>query len=511
MVDVIMTLIWNEIRPIDYYHVQLTSSLSLFQIKTLTHLYQPLIGSNAYSLYLTLLSEVDGERHISVEKNHQWLMNVMSSTLDQIYRARLRLEALGLVKSYVVSKSEEHTFFEYELNPPLTPEQFFGDDILSICLYNQIGTHRYKDLRARYSAFYSSSTEEAKSEKKEITKEFHEVFTTFHPSELVALNGTEIQRELHRIEKEFPLPDPVNKEAWEPEYKRFAIDIDVLKGLLLKGLKHESILSPDNMTHIKKIAYFYQLDEWNLSRLLHDSLTVQDELDLALLREKAKEWYRLHEGGKPPRVIHMVQPISQRVVSEKEAQTDEDKHLYTLENISPLKLLEAYQGGGKVAEADVKLVEELLFDYQLYPSVVNLLIEYIYLTNDFKLPRYLVTKVAAHWKRLKINDIKQAQELAKKEHQQYKQWKEKSKDETSAKGKSSSYQKTNTQKQSYQKTNVRKDILPPWIEEQAKRESEGIPNESPPVSTITEQQREERIKSLLQALGEWDEKEKGDE
>lgn len=509
MVDVIMTLIWNEIRPVDYYHVQLTTSLSLFQIKIATHLYQPLMGANAYSLYLTLLNEVEGDRHISSEKNHQWLMNVMSSSLDQIYRARLRLEALGLVKSYVVRKTEEHTLFEYELFPPLTAEQFFGDDILSICLYNQIGTHRYKELRSRYSSYFFSSAEGDKSERKEITKEFHEVFTSFHPSELVALDGTEIQSELHSIEQRFPLPVPVDREAGEPEYKRFTIDVDVLKGLLLKGLKHEAVLSPDNITQLKKIAYFYQLDEWNLSRLLHDSLTVEDELDLILLREKAKEWYRLQEGGKPPRVIHMVQPISQRVVTEQNVHTEEDKHLYTLENISPLKLLEAYQGGGKVAEADVKLVEELLFDYQLYPSVVNLLIEYIYLTNDFKLPRNLVTKVAAHWKRLKINDIKQAQELAKKEHQQYKQWKEKSKeDKPAGKDKSASNQKTNYQKQNYQNPSVRKDILPPWIEEQSKREAEGAPQEQA-LPTITEQQREERIKSLLQALGEWDEK--GDE
>jgi replication initiation and membrane attachment protein len=495
-----MALVWNQLRPTDRYRVQLANSLSLFQIKIVTHLYQPLMGPTAHSLYLTLLSEVDGEQHFSADKNHQWLMNIMGSALDHIYRARLRLEALGLLKTYTMEKGSDQMVFEYEVFSPLSPSQFFEDDILSICLYNQVGTTRYKELRARYSSYLVSPRDNEIPAKKEITKEFHEVFTSIHPSELVAINDTEMQHELYSLAQQFPLPNSKENEITnQPRYQRYKIDTDALKSFLMKGLKTESILKTENLHQMRKAAYFYQFDEWTLSRLIHDSLTIDDELDLSLFREKAKEWYRLQEGGKPPRVIHKAQPISQRVITEEEVETEEDRHLFILESISPLNLLEEYQGGGKVAEADLKVVEELLFDYQLSPSVVNVLVEYIYLTNNFKLPKNLVTKVAAHWKRLKITDIKQAQELAKREHQQYKQWQEKAKESKS----------TDKDRKSYtQKTNVRKDTLPPWIEEQVKQDTH-VPQREPQTelpSSISDQQKRERMEHLLKALGEWDKK-----
>jgi replication initiation and membrane attachment protein len=494
-----MALVWNQVRPTDRYRVQLANSLSLFQIKIVTQLYQPLMGPIAHSLYFTLLSEMDGEHHFSTEKNHQWLMNIMGSALDHIYKARLRLEALGLLKTYAIDKEADQTVLEYEIFPPLQPGNFFEDDILSICLYNQVGTQRYKDLRARYSS-YLVSTQEDEFIKKEVTKEFHEVFTSIHPSELVALKGTEIEHELQSIAQQFPLPISKDKEiTGEPRFKRYKIDTEAVKSFLMKGLDVQSILGTENVHQMKKVAYFYQFDEWTISRLIHDSLNTNDELDLSLFRERSKEWYRLQEGGKPPRVIHKAQPVSQRVVSKDQLETEEDRHLYTLETISPLKLLEEYQGGGKVAEADLSLVEELLFDYELYPSVVNLLVEYIYLTNNFKLPRNLVTKVAAHWKRLKITDIKQAQELAKREHQQYKQWKDKAKETKPSTGKE--------RKSFSQKTNVRKDTLPTWIEEQENQEPQKPLTDSHSESaSITDQQKRERMEHLLKTLGEWNEK-----
>ncbi|WP_025027949.1 replication initiation and membrane attachment family protein [Caldalkalibacillus mannanilyticus] len=493
-----MTLVWNELRPQDRYRVHIVQPLSLFQIKTLTQLYQPLMGSISYALYVTLASEVDGLHHYSIERNHQWLMNMMNAPLDKLFHSRIRLEALGLVKTYRVTKEDYYTFIEYELLPPLTPKEFFGDDILSIYLYNQIGTMRYKELRAQYHAYLYG---EGESEKTEITKEFHEVFHSVHPSELMALRGTESDQELQQMEIEYPLPSEPSDLPISPSYARYPIDLDSLRGFLMKGINSEVLLTDEVVLELKKISFFYGLDEWNVSRLIHDSLTVEEEIDLIQLRQKAKEAYRTQHGGKPPKLIHMVQPMAKRMFHLESTQlSEEEKHLQRLENLSPLELLEAYQGGGKVAEADLKLLEELLYDYELLPGVVNLLIEYILLTNDYKLPKNLVTKVAAHWKRLNITTVKQAQDLAKKEHQQYKEWKSKSAEEKGVK---------NSNKKVPQKNAVRKDKLPSWIEEQKKKEEyDHKPEdnlEKVQSQSISDHQKRERIESLLKALGEWDE------
>jgi len=490
-----MTLVWNELRPQDRYLVHIVQPLSLYQTKTLTQLYQPLMGSTSYALYLTLSTEVDGWQHHSSEKNHQWLMNVMNVALDKLFHARVRLEALGLLKTYRKSATGDYPVFEYELLPPLEPKEFFDDDILSIYLYNQIGTVRYRALRAQYHA---NQFKESDDQKQEITKEFHEVFTSIHPSELMASKGTEMEKELQHLEKEYPLPTVLHDQENAPHYNRYPLNIEALKGFLMKGIPTEHILTEETLLELKKLAYFYQFDEWSMSRLIHDSLTPYDEIDLQVLREKAKETYRLQHGGKPPQLIHSVQPLAHRVTQNDnlEKLSEEDKHIQRMETISPLQLLEHYQGGGKVAEADLKLVESLLYEYDLYPGVVNTLIEYVLFTNEYKLPKNLVTKVAAHWKRLKIKTVKQAQDLAKKEHQQYKLWKTKSAEKNSQPNYNSKAKAKN----------VRTDQLPAWIEDQMKEEEKtDSPQQAESNQNGGNTQKKERIESLLKALGEWDE------
>ncbi|WP_405054344.1 DnaD domain protein [Tepidibacillus marianensis] len=63
-------------------------------------------------------------------------------------------------------------------------------------------------------------------------------------------------------------------------------------------------------------------------------------------------------------------------------------------------------------------------DYQLPYPVVNVLLEYILLSNNYKLPKNLTEKIAGHWKRLKIKTVDEALKIAKKEHQLYKDWQE---------------------------------------------------------------------------------------
>lgn len=464
-----MALVWNEIKPKDGFRVSLKSLLSQSQLRTLTHLYQPLIGSLSYALYLTLANEVEGERIFSVEKNHQWLMNLMNAPLDAIYHARLKLEALGLMKSYLVTKDEHQTLFEYELFHPFTPEQFFADDLLSICLYNQVGAQRYRDLRMRYSTYYVANGGE-QLEKKEITKEFHQVFNSLAPSELVALKGSEMNEQISAWTNQYPLASTARTETSPPKFDQYELDLDVLKSSLMKGLDPASVINQQTIPVLKKIAYFYQLDAWVLGSILHDALDYHEQLDLELLREKAKEWYRYQEGGQPPVVVPTIQPKQKpnttSTPQESQNLSEEERHMLQLEQISPIQLLEQFQRGGKVAEADIKLAEELLFEYKLEPPVVNLLLEYIFYTNNYKLPRNLVTKVAAHWKRFNVQTIREAQVLALKEQEQYKEWQRKQEEkERQGKRIPSGFSSGASQQ-------VRKDKLPPWIEAQQKKETE---------------------------------------
>lgn len=85
----------------------------------------------------------------------------------------------------------------------------------------------------------------------------------------------------------------------------------------------------------------------------------------------------------------------------REAVTEEEKMIKLYERTPPLTLLEKRSDGAKVAAADARIVESLIIDYQLYPGVVNVLLDYVLWQNDMKLTKAFIDKIAAHWARKK--------------------------------------------------------------------------------------------------------------
>lgn len=74
-----------------------------------------------------------------------------------------------------------------------------------------------------------------------------------------------------------------------------------------------------------------------------------------------------------------------------------------------------FQNGSRIPDADMDLVERLIHEYGLPYGVINVLLEYVMYTHDYKLPRPLVEKIAGHWKRRGVETVEEAYELARKE------------------------------------------------------------------------------------------------
>lgn len=84
---------WTEVIPSDHYTVALNGLLHDYDRKILVFLYQPLIGTIAYSLYMTLWMEVEENRiWSSSSRNHHGLMSMMDLSLKEIYEARKNLK-----------------------------------------------------------------------------------------------------------------------------------------------------------------------------------------------------------------------------------------------------------------------------------------------------------------------------------------------------------------------------------------------------------------------------------
>ena len=128
---------------VDTFVVINRTLLSDYDRKVLTMLYQPIVGSTTVTLYLTLWSFLDKLEVISTDLTHDSLMTNLQISLEQIVEAREKLEALGLIKTYL-KEGKEYNSYVYELYSPLKVYDFFNDPILSTILCDTIGPTEYK-------------------------------------------------------------------------------------------------------------------------------------------------------------------------------------------------------------------------------------------------------------------------------------------------------------------------------------------------------------------------------
>ncbi|KZE96377.1 Replication initiation and membrane attachment protein [Geobacillus stearothermophilus] len=151
-------------------------------------------------------------------------------------------------------------------------------------------------------------------------------------------------------------------------------------------------------------------------------LEMQNFFFFDALRRAAREWYEIEHGGAAPRLVERVQPLAYRTMEYIEPRTKEEALMKQLETISPRQLLKEISGGAEPSLADLQLIEDIMFQQQLLPGVVNVLIYYVMLRTNMKLSKKYVEKIASHWARKKVRTVKEAMELAKEEAKTYQNW-----------------------------------------------------------------------------------------
>lgn len=82
------------------------------------------------------------------------------------------------------------------------------------------------------------------------------------------------------------------------------------------------------------------------------------------------------------------------------------KLIALLEAISPKKLLQDIADGTEPSKADLKIIEEIMFEQKLEPGVTNVLIYYVMLKTDMKLSKNYIQKIASHWARKKVKTVR---------------------------------------------------------------------------------------------------------
>lgn len=457
---------WQELLPGDQYKVSAAGLLYEYDRKIITRLYQPLIGPICFSLYMTFWSELEENRLWSEPTTHYSLMNTLGLNLREIYEARLQLEGIGLLNVYRKEVGEVKEFV-YEINPPLSPQQFFTDGMLNIYLFKKIGKAQYNRLKR----FFSDDAIPIQ-DYENVTKTFAEIFASDHSlyvsdeakDEEILLQG---QRFISRQEGS--------------ELTGFEGNFDF--DLLMAGIKSSLVSKKAFTTKIKntiaKLSFLYGIDPLDMQKLVIGA-TYDDEIDEEILRKSARDWYQIEKQSDMPSLIYNVQSPKYRVQMEK-PKTQEEEHIYYLETTSPLEVMKHYHNGGEVVEADIEIIENIMMNQNLTPGVVNVLIEYVMMKADKKFTKNYVEKIAGQWSRKNVNTVKDAMELARNEHRKYQSWVEGNK--KNIKG--------------GHKKAIRTEMVPKWMK---KKETTNLQQENPEVVQALSEERQQEIWERLKKL-----------
>lgn len=428
---------WSEIQPIDSLIVKMNGVLHPQDQKIIDSLYQPLIGPFSTALYYTLWNRVQENRLWSERLNHYHLMNFLDLNLEEIFQARLKLEGIGLLKTYVKTEADNRSYL-YDLQPPLSAEGFFTDGMLNIYLYQKIGKSQFLKLKR---LFMDEKVD--LSGYQEWTRSFQDVFSSL---------GSEALTDQEAHTASLPGEQQEFFRRQEPNLIKIGgeqFNFEVLFSGLSEIMVPRRVFTQEVKEAISKLAFLYSIDAVNMKNIVLASLDADQTIDIEELRKAARDWYQLEHDHQLPQLVDRVQPVYARNVIEPK--TKEEQLISYLETISPRQFLIDLADGGEPAPSDLQAVEDVLFHQKLPPGVINVLIHYVMLKTDMKLSKSYLAKIASHWSRKKIKTVKEAMDLAKSEHRQYQEW--------------ANDRKTPTQKRNKP---IRTERLPDWfIEPQA--------------------------------------------
>ena len=377
-----------DLYPADIYQVIDKSLLSEMDKLVLNTLYMPIIGNIAVVLYLKLQSETRNT-FISSELTHHHLMTSMGITLDNIKEARLRLEGIGLMKTYY-HKGEVNSYV-YELYSPVSASEFFNHPIFNVVLYNNVGKSEYNRLYDYFKLPHITL-----KDYEEITAPFDSVYKSRNYT-LLELGNEDIISKNKLLLK------------YELDY-----DFDLLIASLPKDIFNEKCLNKSMRELIINLSFLYEIDPLSMADLIRASLTEKGNIDKEELRKNTRKFYQFNNDNRLPSLLFKTQP--EYLKSASGDNTKRGRIIRVFENTTPTEFLRAKYKGGKPTDRDMKILEMLLQDIKLSPAVVNVLIDFVLKINNNKLNKQYIEAIAGQWKRSGIETASEAMDFAAKEY-----------------------------------------------------------------------------------------------
>lgn len=348
-----------------------------FDEKVAVSLYQPLVGPVPMALYLSLWQEVKDRALVTDRRPQLWLLDLLDIDIEQLFVARVKLEAVGLLRTYSQVDSLGR-YYAYELYPPVSPDAFFKDDLLGLLLYDKVGENRYDELVAKFSL-----KPVRRPEWQEITASFLDVFRFDHdlsqePPAVVAAKEAVTQKPANR-------PRLGSGDGY---------DWDLLKSLLANSNLQTGQLAK-HQAALYQVAAFYDLQPPDFARLISRATDVMTgKIDLNQLRRLAEQSYTRQQPHAKPQTPTQ----TPKVASADEALLKRAKSMPPRQFLTAAK--QAKNARMYPANNELRAIQQLSERNVFDAPTINILIDYILRTND-SINQALLDAIANSW--LKAN------------------------------------------------------------------------------------------------------------
>lgn len=340
-----------EIKPKDTYRCECLHGVSQEALTSLMTFYQPLVGSDAILIYLTLTAESQNPHGQDSFQRLFTLMGIPSATFSN---ACTKLEEYMLMRTYV-KESETKNSYIYILNLPLNGQEF--------------ASNRF------YMSRYLSTVGQAQSE----------ISVTRAAGGTVSIQGyqdiTHAVKNLKQddYDRSVPYVEVKPKYVFSTDDTSIHFDYERFLAQCTDLVFPVALRTQENMALIGRLATIYGLSVDRMLILIKECIKLSTmEFDTEKLKVKAARC---------------------------ESDVVPGKDVY---DFSPVSFLQSKQNGIPVSYTDKKLVEHLAVDMHFSNAVINIMLEYILQVSQNRLSPKFVDMVAGEWARDGIETKEQA-------------------------------------------------------------------------------------------------------
>ncbi|MEF7442581.1 helicase DnaB [Paenibacillus lautus] len=410
--------------------------LSGLDDKMLGSIYQPMVGAFAVSLYRLLVSHVPLEKvgYSAIEQQRRLFLTLGLEPSEKGRRYLIeqtsKLEAVGLLQTsrMFVPETDDHVY-EYELQAPLSPAEFFNTQHLTLLLRDKVGKFAVLSLREELWSKEPLEWSGISLNKENISVPFYDIFE---------LNTHVIDYELEQALEEVAVSRkpvlPPNPQGEGLNYADIILRFprESRNRVFVERLRYDH----EQMGIVNYVVRKYDLSTQDLCRLLDEDgiFTEHGEVVLDDLQHKASLHFRqgmkmqekrqitagkvvaLHQemtaDPDEPAQEHAVQ-MEYYVEVPAQFQSKCDIHQYNmmLRNEPYTRLLQTFFPGSVPAQF-LDIFEKIDLSYKLPGEVINVLIHYlmslIAAGGEQRINRNFVEAIASNMLLKQVNSYEKA-------------------------------------------------------------------------------------------------------